>query len=342
MMFVVVLTGLALIRSGVRIVRVYPDPLDTYPIPLEGASALSYGSRSLARILGWEFPDSFVVISAVLSIVAVIVLGFLLRPSRFGADGRIIAVIILLGPWGQVLLTQVGAHDVWLLLGGLVLGVLGARVSWAVAGAIIMVAGNPEQAVFASGCVLMLSFSPWLRQRRTPSFVAFSVTLAAMIGLSLAAHLAGATSRSGYLITNLGSSLYNFGANLPLTLYAAYGISWIILGWVAVRSTRGTRWILITTFLVVPLGLSAVTLDQTRVAVSISAAAVVAMLVEAVPRMRSEARASGFRNPLAWTLVGALLLPAVVVTFTGTVVVPHLWFFEGVVPSIKSLLGGLV
>lgn len=333
---------LGFLRTGVSVIRLAPEPLASFPTPQPTASALSFGTRTVAKVLGWEFPDSYVVITAFVAVLLLVVLGVVLRPGSFGVDGWLLAVLIVLGPIGQVLFTHIGGHDAWVILGGLVLGLLGARWWWALAGSVLMVLGNPEQALLATLCLLVLTWTPWLRARRASSMLAFGLCLAFFAALALFARLSGVPDRSGYLTTYLGNSIYNFGANLPLSLYAALGIVWIVLGWLLVRSTWRSRGLLLAGVLVLPLLFTAITMDQTRVFVGISTAGVVALLTVAVPRMRAEAESRGFGNVVFWTGLTGVFLPAVVLTFTGTVIVPHAWFFVWVVPGLKSLLGGLV
>lgn len=340
--FFVLVVIIGLLKTGVSVIRSAPEPLASFPVPQPTASALSYGSRTAAKVLGWEFPDSYVLITTVVTVMAVVVLGFILRPGRLGVDGRLLALVIVLGPIGQVLFTHIGGHDAWVLLGGLVLGLLGARIWWSLAGAILMVLGNPEQALLATACLLALTWTPWMRARRVSSLAAFASAFLLFLVLSGYAFVSGVPNRSGYLTMYLGSSLYNFGANLPLSFYAALGIVWVVLVWALMRVTWSSRVILVASLVLVPLLFTAITMDQTRVFVGISCAAVAAFLIEAVPRMRVEAEDRGFRNTVFWTGLAAIFLPTVVVTFTGTVIVPHAWFFTWVVPHLKSALGGFV
>ncbi len=339
-LFAVTAVAVALLKSGVSIIWSSPDSLSWFPVPTDSASALSYGTRTVARVLGWEFPSTNVVITAVGTVAVIVLICWWLRPSRFGVDGRLLLLIILLGPIGAIVFSYIGGHDVWMIGGGVLLGLRGARYRWAVVGTVVMVLGNPEQTVVATFVLALASLTPWLASRLRQSILALCVALMAFGFLSMYAQVSGVTGRTGYLTTYLGNSLYNFGANLPLSLFAALGISWIMLGWLMVRSNWKARVILGLAVVAIPLAVTAVTLDQTRVFVGVSTATVVALLTVAVPRMRAEAAGRGFPNAVFGTALVAMFLPSLVVTFTGTTVVPHAWFFVWVVPSLSDLIAG--
>ena len=336
-LFAALLLVALFVKSGVFILRSAPEALATFPTPQDNASALSFGTRSIARLLGWEFPETNIVITAVGTILALVVVFVLLRPSKFGLDGRLVAILIVLGPIGALFITRIGGHDVWVIGGGIVLGILGTRYRWAIVGTAIMILGNPEQAVLATGVYVIATFTTRLADRRRAALLAFALAIGTYVGLALYARSVGVSDRSGYLLTYLGSSLYNFGANLPLSVYAGLGVTWIVVIWLLVSSSRRDAVLIVLSVVLIPFSFTAITLDQTRVFVGISTATVVALLLVAVPAMRQVAESRGFTNVTFWTLVTAVFLPSIVLTYTGTVLVPHGWFFVWFLPSVLSV-----
>jgi len=108
--FLLGISGIGLVKAGISLLGT-PAPLDSFPEPIPTSAAISYGNRTLAWILGWEFPGAYAVVSLFLTAITIVVLGIILRPSIHGDDGRIIATLVILGPIGQVLMTNVGGND---------------------------------------------------------------------------------------------------------------------------------------------------------------------------------------------------------------------------------------
>ncbi len=325
-LFVIGLALIGLLKAGVQLVGT-SAALESWPEPLPTADSISYGNRSIAFILGWEFAGAYARISLCVSVVALVVLGFVLRPGRYGLDGRLLAIVIILGPIGQVLMTNVGGHDAWMFLGALVTAAFGRKVGGVTAGVVLMSLGNPEQAVIAMGCLLAITLIPNFRERRRSTLFGLLLAIALLGALSLYAMHVGVSTRGGYIEGYLLQGLHNFFINFPLSLFAILGISWIVVGWILADMSNRNRLFFLIGIVVVPLVFTAITVDQTRVFVGLSGAALMTALLDAVPRMRRRAHLIGLRNPLAWTLLVAVLLPAVLITYTGSVNIPYAWIF---------------
>ena len=325
-LFVIGLVLIGLLKAGIQLLGT-PAALESWPEPLPTADSISYGNRSIAFILGWEFSGAYAAISLCVSVVALAVLVFALRPGRYGVDGRILAIVIVLGPIGQVLMTNVGGHDAWMILGSLVTAAFGRKVGGVTVGVVLMSLGNPEQAVIAMGCLLVITLIPNFRERRRSTLFGLILAIALLGALSLYAMLVGVSTRGGYLEEYLLQGLNNFFINFPLSLFAILGISWIVVAWILTDMSNRNRLFFLVGIIAVPLVFTAITVDQTRVFVGLSSAALMTALLDAVPRMHREAQLIGLRNPLAWTLLVAVLLPAVLITYTGSVNIPYAWIF---------------
>lgn len=328
----------AFIKGGLRALPIEADPLSTFPTPQPTLTALSYGSRTLAWAFRWDSPQSYIWISAIIALAVAAVLPWLSSKRLGNADGRIMLIVIALGPIGLSLLSNIGRHDSWVLAGGLLIGLCGQRLTWALAGTFLMLLGNPEQALVATACVFILSFAQEFRPRLRPAAWSLALAVLTFGALAFWAQLAHSGTRLGYLRQLLGDSTYNFYANFSLSLYGALGISWIAVLFLLYKSRNRDRVLIALSVLIIPFLVTATTLDQTRVFVGISSAAVVTLSGVALPQMRQMAMASGHQNVLFWALALALLLPAVVVNETGSVNVSQLWFFTEVVPHIRALI----
>lgn len=338
--FALALICLAVIKGGFTINALIPEPLSNYPTPPSTFSSTSYGLRTLAWLLRMDYPGSYVVLGL---IITAITLGFIAwavpRVSQ-PDDSRIILVLILLGPITLILLNNIGRHDVLMILGGSILGLLGRNWIWALVGVMIMVLGNPEQSIVATVLLLSLTSMPQLRAWRAGAGLAVGVSALASITLGLWAHSVGVESRIGFITGLLGNSIYQFFGNFPLSVYAGYGIVWVVVIWVMRQASTSLRWLIGFALLAIPFAMTAITLDQTRVFVGLTTASIVAVLVISVPQMRQASIASGFVNPLFWVFATGLFLPAIEVWSKGYVRVPYAWFFIEIVPQIKTLLLG--
>lgn len=325
-LFVIGLVGIGSLKAGVHLLGT-PAALESWPAPLPTAESISYGNRSIAFILGWEFAGAYAAISLFVSGAALVALGFILRPGKYGVDGRLLAIVIILGPIGQVLMTNVGGHDAWMFLGALVTAAFGRKAGGVAIGVVLMSLGNPEQAVIAMGCLLFITFIPNFKERRQPAFFGLILAIAFLVALSLYATLVGVSTRGGYIEGYLLEGLNNFFINFPLSLFAVLGISWIVVGWVLADMSNRNRFMFFVGVIAVPLLFTAITVDQTRVFVGLSSAALMTVLLDAVPRMHKEVQIAGLRNALCWTFLLAVLLPAVLITYTGHASVPYAWVF---------------
>jgi hypothetical protein len=331
---------LAILKCGISINPLTPEPLSDFPTPRPGYAALSYGLRSLAWMLQMEGPSAYVILGLCLTAIAFVFIPWAARRAATQQDARLLMVLIILGPIGVVLLNNLGRHDVLVILGGLALGFLGRNWRWALAGAAVMVLGNPEQAVVASAVLLLLTFSRELRPWRAGAVIALSISSVAFIVLSTWAAGAGVGSRATFVGGLLGNSIYQFFGNFPLSLYAGYGVIWIVILWSLFQARTPLRWLILICLILIPAAMTAITLDQTRVFVGVSTGAVTAVLVAFVPLMRAAAEAAGYRNTLSWTLACAAFLPAFEIWSTGYVRMPYGQFFSDVLPHIKSFLIG--
>jgi hypothetical protein len=338
--FTLVLICFAVIKGGFTINALIPEPLSNYPTPPSTFSSTSYGLRTLAWILRMDYPGSYVVLGLIITAVALATITWAVRRTSQTDDSRIILVFILLGPITLILLNNIGQHDALMILGGSILGLLGRNWIWALVGAIIMVSANPEQAVVASILLLLMTFAPQLRNWRLGAGIAVGLSAVASITIGMWAHSVGVESRIGFITGLLGNSFYQFFGNFPLSVYAGYGITWVVVIWITRQASIVFRWLIGVALIAIPFFMTAITLDQTRVFVGLTTAAILAVLVTFVPQMREAAVAAGYANPLFWTFAAAIFLPAIEVWSKGYVRVPYAWFFVEIIPQVKTLLPG--
>ena len=150
---------------------------------------------------------------------------------------------------------------------------------------------------------------------------------------------AGVKGRLEFLPELLSASFYPFAANLPLTLYASFGATWLIIGWVFLHISLKSRILLLIGLLVIPLLVTMITVDQTRVTVGVTTLSVMVLLREFLPRIVSQLKSRNFVPILGTGVAIVLFLPIIEIWGTsGHTRTPYLWIFTSIVPQIKSLL----
>lgn len=329
----------ALVRTGIYFTPPTQTPADmaaAFPTVPPTSEALSLGWRGLIWLLQIRELDTYYAASTVLAALVLVASAYVfLQLTSRRALGIVLASVIILGPFGATVLTTVGRSDILVLAGGICLGLSRGKIPLAIAGAMLMVAGNPEQALVAATayCITCagLRQRSWLRA----SLLTLPITGVGFATLYLFARSAGAESRLEYLPRYAKESLLTFAQNLPLQLYAGYGLACI--AFLIVLLGLSGRFAALVAFgaVVIPLLATAFTLDQTRVLVGVSTAAVVA-----VSWVTLETIDQGQSLPqwMPGAALGAgILLPGVVIAYPGTVVVPfeHLiWFLQtGLLPG---------
>ena len=295
----------------------------TFPAPLLTNDGTSYGVRSLAWILGINEPDSYFRLCFILTCVAFWMAGVLIWRVLPARAAIVVSVITALGPIGETLLGAIGRNDVVMICGALILGLAGRRVWIGVLAGIVMSAGNPEQAIVTSLAFVLVAFA-----LRTPGIVRGALSSLVASGISYLALLVwmkhmGYESRIDALGTYVRQSLTYFLQAAPLSLYAAFG-----LGAVFIAITCTVLWwrralFLVVGIVVIPMFFTAITLDQTRITVALSAAGIAALLVWSVPRCLSALQNRGFAYGAAALVIISILLPSIAVSYPGQIILPY-------------------
>lgn len=305
------ITGvLAVLKSGIDITQVYIWPLAGWPDPAPVYPPLTYGFRLIAKVIGTESREHYNLISLISIAVVVVLLPFILKQGLARDHARWVVIVVMSGPMIWILSGGIGRTDPFIILGGTILAILGHRIAWVLVASVLSVLGNPEQAVIMTLCLLLVSASPRLRDRTRGAAIAVVVTTASWASLNLWSRSLNVPSRTDYFGDLWKQSLTNFFVQIPLELYAGFGFAGIVVAWAIVDQTRWRMVVVLLGAVVIPLAITALTLDQTRVLVCCSAAAVAA-LVHAYGPAVYERIARMTTSPLALTFVVTLALPAI-------------------------------
>jgi len=228
-----------------------------------------------------------------------------------------------------------GRPDGFTLTGALLLGLLGRSTFWGVVGAALMIAGNPEQAVIGAALLLGLTFLPHLASWRRSAAIALSLAITSYIALATYARSVGVGSRVQYLPELIGNSVYGFSANLSLGLYAGYAVLWLALAVFAWQiRTAQVLWVFLL-MVIIPVIITAATLDQTRVFVGITTSGIAAILVGTAPSIEKCLQRISRRFVVLIALATALFLPAFEVSSDHVVRPPLAWLYSNLISWIS-------
>ena len=328
-----VLGFLALLKTGLVVPGLvtiwdpatWPQPVDTYP-------HMSYGLRSAGWLLGaTSFADYFAISAAAVLMALALIIVVLTRSSPPHVN-RLVILLVLGGPLAWALFGTFGRPDPLTITGGILLGALGRKWYWAIAGVSLAVLGNADQAVVFSLGLFLASWAQPLSQWRWPSLLAFGVSSVASASLTLWGELSGVPTRGGLLDAFWKQSIQQFMAAAPVQIYAAYGITIFVLIWALLDGRLRTAIPILLGVLILPAVFTAITLDQTRVFIGCSSAAIVACVVRWGPSIEEFLDAK-LQHPWAVTSLAVVFLPAIEIT--GDIVrVPWLSY----VPLVQSYL----
>jgi len=325
---VFILLAVATFKGGIAFEVAAQEIDPTFPLPQPGLTSISFGLPFLVWVFGIQGSVTKIALVSVIAALALILLvAYLAQKNLPRVEARVALIAIVLGSIGVVLLGNLGRHDVLTIGGGLILGIAGRSFVWGAVGALIMMLGNPEQGVWALSLMLILSLTPTFRAYRSNAFILAPIGIAIYIALAVWARSLGIDSRLDWFEYHFKVSLWNFFGNLPLSLYAALGVVWVLVIWVLVKTTGFERLVILAALVLIPLGLTAVTADQTRVFVGVSTVVIGMLLVTCLPDfMKSLGKLSS--HSLAWVFLVALALPAIEIYYAGAPRTPYMWIYQ--------------
>lgn len=315
-------------------------PIDraAFPAPAPTTYGTSYAVRVIAWLAGTDDAITLAWIAAVASVASFAIVGYAVVSGRSRHGSRLLLIAVITGPAAAVALRGLGRNDAFLLAGSLLVGLAAVRFvrsGWLPLGAVLMALGNPEQAVIGLALLVLVA---WLMEGRVPP--AILVTLAAVallaFGLDAWARSLGIVTRSAILAENLVPSLDTFARNLPLVAYSGYLAWWLVVIGACAALGGWARVGIAAALIAVPALATATTLDQTRVWVGVSTAAVAAVAGVAA---RSCDRLAPRHVAIAagCVAIAAVVFPVVEVTFRGAPAAPYGWL----VPQVASLVAGV-
>jgi hypothetical protein len=320
--------ALGIIKTGIRLDPLPGSDAQFFPQPPNSFSATAFGLRGLVWLLTPNSSLGFVIMGLVVVAVVIAVSTATFHRLLTNEASRILLLVLLVGPIGGTLYTTIGQNDSLLILGSLIVAVSGKKITVSALGLAIMILANPEQTVVAWSVLLIMSFTPILREWRRYASYGLIVAFAGFLAISVGVRAAGAGDKTQFLDDFLLQSVHNFASNLPLSLYALFGFSWPLV--LVLVYTQGARTALVGALALVPaIVVTAVTVDQTRVLVGVTTMATLTWMISSLKKVDSGSFRFSISNRLAWMFLLALVLPSVMVFGpSGLPWGPYSWVFH--------------
>ena len=254
--------------------------LESWPYPVDQYPYQSYGVRAVAWTFGIEDQRGYLAIGLILSLLMVVLIVWRISTSLTGRDARLAVLLLLSGPVIWVLAGRLIHTDALVLAGAIVFGFSGKRIPWALGAAGLCLLGAPEQSVAIFLGTFTLSLASRFRAWRAGALAGLILSLVVAVALNIWAGSVGVETRAALLPELLKRSIEIGLTNGPITIYTGYGLAGLLIIWAALDESRREAAIVLVACVFIPVGLTLMTSDQTRILV-ITSVATISMLIRA-------------------------------------------------------------
>lgn len=261
------LASVLLIKNGLSLE--IPNARDAYipaqlalPAP-SGYFSASLGNLVLARVLSVDTLREWMLLHGALVVLALFMAALLASRSLI-APRPVLLIVLVSSVAFATLFQTIGKYDPVTLIGACLFAL--ARTCPAAAlGAAVMVLGNPEQAILATLCLVILSLAPDFREWARRAWVGLAVTTIMWVPIQLWMLDGGVDSRLRSLDYFLGLSFGNFLRAPNIAVWSWLGVGWLIVLSLIWATSGRTRLALVVSILAVPVAATMVTADGARV-----------------------------------------------------------------------------
>lgn len=208
--------------------------------------------------------SSWVVLHILLLLACLVIVAISIHKSDLAPKAAMI-VIVAAAPVTITLFSTIGKYDVVTFLGAIIVGL--ARNKFGVlAGALIMLLGNPEMAVLALICLLLLSNLSEFQVSKKYIQMGLALSVFVYLGIQIWMITGGVVSnRISLLPYYLGLSLSNFLKSPFNNLWSWYGVLWLLVLIAFLSMKSSNRKTLFVSLLVIPGMSTIITADGVRV-----------------------------------------------------------------------------
>jgi len=322
---------LTTVRSGIRIaynLDIYRA--DSLAFPKIGA----YYKSSLimpitTKLFHLDSLPKWITFHVLITILTLLIVAYLIFRLHATHNTRLLIALVLFSQLQVVMLTELGKFDLYLIFGSILL-ILNKSIPIQFLGALTIAMGNFEQAIVLLGTLALFSLSTdnQLSFKRYAS-IGTSAVMFQFLALNTAYgswSAEGGDSRLNWLTNNWWRFIKANVASLPTLIYSGYGACWILIAiYISKGSTVRNRLINFMCLILIPLIMTLITFDGTRIWVIISAPLLLVVL-------RSFASlepifSTKFQISVPVVVFIGLLTPALNVEVEGKIKIPylHLW-----------------
>lgn len=263
-----ILLALYFLKNGINfevgnIRDAYLPASQALPKPI-GYFSASLGNLIIAKFLGIKTIDSWVALHALLLILSfILIVALILNNSIYNKSDLLLIVFTLSSL--QTLTGTLGKYDVLTFFGGCCL-ILAKSEIVASCGAIILILGNPEQAIIATFCLLLLSANTEFKVWRKRALTALSLSCLIYLFIQFwMLNNAIISNRLTLIPYYLQLSVNHFLNNPTSSIWAWLGLGWIPLIFTLVHFKNKSFFVNWFPLLVVPTVLTLITADGARV-----------------------------------------------------------------------------
>jgi hypothetical protein len=322
MLLVVAIVLISLLKHGPRFLSGFSsDALNLPGFTGQNGPVIFEHTLAFARLVGVTHVGTWTGLSFILLVGMQLTMGVVLFRRFQKRDALVIFGIIVIGQLGLMMTNQFGREDMFLIFGSFVV-VFARRKSWLVwsLGSALMVLSNSGQALFAAVSLGLLSIYGPFSQFRVRTATLFGM---AALWLVLEQIFAPGNTQvdlfSVLLRDSLNASLYT----VTLRVASIFGAAWILV-LLFLMSARGLLLVIaIFTFVIMPVTMTLVTLDGTRVGVGMTALILMALLRVGIPPALKGLQEANV-PVVTLTLVAFLVFPTINVFFYS-IEVPWTW-----------------
>lgn len=264
LMLIVLVAKSGLEFESVNVRDAYLPAARALPRPA-GYFSASLGNLALVRLLGVDTVSAWLALHTVLLVVAVVSCIWVVSRNPVWLPTNYAMLLVGALALSAGLTVSIGKYDVLTFFGGVLL-VSVKRRSSAVVAAMVMALGNPEQAVVASLCLLILTLAPVAERWRRRAFLGLGVALVVWVLVQVWFLSSGQLGNRLTVIPRwFLKSLQARWTEGAFGLWSWYGVMWLIVLVVLVAWTGRARWAAAVALVALRGLVTTVTVDGARV-----------------------------------------------------------------------------
>lgn len=271
-----------------------------------------------------EYPAHFIwwAIFTCLTILFYIFL-FIRINDIYGLNYKLALLFFLMFPFTYTPLYFIGHYDLFTIFGAVLAG-LTSKKSFVILGGCFAAGANPEQALVTSLCIALVSFGTKSKWHRFVAIVWLSLSVLSLAILKLFVGQPETGNRLEIIKGQIDSVFLNSLGLTHILIFSVFSSGWLVLFLLGFREISKTRnFIIISGVILIPVALTILILDHTRVGVAVGALPLIIFLKYYItPEFLSLLNFRYFKPEHLLLLV--LFTPSIIVDVGGNLRLPYL------------------